>query len=160
MKLGKEKRALAPRWVLGLAPLVLLIVAAKMLNQNPPVKAAQTSPDAADPALRTRFVKAPWREVVSAAQGVLAAQKTYGRAWKPGQNSIAGAAPGQKMRQELRAQVPVIVFTDDLTVTLTETENGEIRVDCAAKSRVGQGDFGENRRHVLQFLRAFDAVRG
>lgn len=146
----------APKWVLALAPLVVLAVAAKMLNQNPPVNSAQTSPDASDAALRTRFVEAPWRDVVSAAQQALSSQKTYGRAWKVGQNSIAGAAPGEKLREELRAQVPVIVFSDDLIVTVSEAEPGQIRVDCASKARIGQGDFGENRRHVLQFLRAFD----
>lgn len=159
MRFKTEKLARAPKWAFVVAPLIVFAFAAKTLNQNPPVNAAQTSPDASDAALRTRFVDAPWRDVVNAAQQALASQKTYGRAWKIGQNSIAGAAPGEKLRQELRAQVPVIVFTDDVTVTLSEAENGQIRLDCASKARIGQGDFGENRRHVLQFLSAFDAIR-
>ena len=140
-----------------LAPLVAVALVSKFLNQNPPVNVAQTSPDSAEMELRTRLLRAPWREVVSAAQRALGSQKTYGRAWKSGQSSIAGAGPGQKLREELRAQVPVLVFTDDLTVSISEEESGEIRVDCGSKSRIGRGDFGENRRHVLQFLRAFDA---
>lgn len=144
------------KWTLTLAPVLLFVIAAKKLNQDPPVNTAQTAPDASDAALVTRFVRAPWRDVVSAAQSALGAQKTYGRAWKTGQNSIAGALPGEKLREELHAQVPVLVFTDDLIVTLSEQESGEIRVDCGSKSRIGRGDFGENRRHVLQFLGAFD----
>ncbi len=150
------KLSRTPKWALYLAPLVVLAVAAKLLNQNPPVSAAQTAPDAPEAELRTRFVGAPWSEVVSAAQSALNSQKTYGRAWKTGQNSIVGAAPGAKMREELQAQVPVLLFTDDLTVSLSEQDGGKIRVDCASKARIGRGDFGENRRHVLQFLRAFD----
>lgn len=151
------KLSRASKWALGLASLLAIALASKWFNQNPPVSAAQTSPEAADLALRTRFVDAPWREVVDAAQSALGAQKSYGRPWKTGQNSIVGVLPGQKLRQELRAEVPVLIFTDDLTVSLSEEPSGQIRVDCASKSRIGRGDFGENRRHVLQFLRAFEA---
>ena len=144
------------KWIWWLSPLLVLVVASKLLNQNPPVSGAQTSPDSKDLALKTRFYNAPWNVVVDAAQSAFAAQKTYGRAWKRGKNSIAGAEPGAKLREVLRAQVPVILFTDDLEVTLSESDNGQIRVDCASKSRIGRGDFGENRRHIIQFLRALD----
>lgn len=153
---SKTSRAL--KWTLALAPILLVVAASRALNQNPPVNTAQTSPNSSDAALRTRFVRAPWQRVLSAAQTALASQKTYGRAWKVGQSSIQGTAPGAKLRGELRVQVPVTVFTDDLTVTLSEEDDGQIRVDCASKSRVGRGDFGENRRHVLQFLAAFDEL--
>ena len=152
-----SKLSRVAKWTLYLAPLVAFLAAAKLLNQNPPVSEAQTSPDASEPLLRTRFSKAPWSVVVSAAQNALASQRTYGRAWKTGQSSISGAEPGARLREELRVQVPVLLFTDDLVVTLSEQKDGEIRVDCASKSRIGRGDFGENRRHILQFFRAFDA---
>ncbi len=151
---GKISRV--PKWIVWLSPLVILVVAAKFLNQNPPVSAAQTSFESEEVALKTRFYDAPWRDVVDATQSVLAAQKTYWRAWKTGSSSIGGAAPGAKLHETLRAQVPVILFTDDLEVTLSETDGGQIQVDCASKSRIGRGDFGENRRHIIQFLGALD----
>ncbi|PQV63256.1 Protein of unknown function (DUF1499) [Abditibacterium utsteinense] len=150
------KKSGVPKWVWWISPLIVVGVAAKLLNQNPPVNAAQTSPESADAALRTRIYHAPWNAVVDAAQSVLKSQKTYGRAWRSGQNSIKGAEPGAKLRETLRVQVPVFVFTDDLEVTISEAEDGQIRVDCASKARIGRGDFGENRRHVVQFLRALD----
>ncbi len=152
--IGKNSRV--PHWILWVTPLLIFAIAGKILNQNPPVNASQTSPDAEAP-LRTRFYPAPWSRVVEAAQSALSAQKTYGRAWKVGQSSITGAEPGAKLRETLRAQVPVVVFTDDLEVTLSEQEDGQIRVDCESKSRIGKGDFGENKRHVTQFLRSLDA---
>ncbi len=150
------KPSRAPKWALFLTPILVIAIISKKLNQNPPVSSAQTAPDSPDSALQTRFVDVPWSEAVSAAQSALSAQKTYGRWWKTGQNTIAGALPGQQLREELHAQVPVLFFTDDLVVTLSEQEDGKIRVDCTSKARIGRGDFGENRRHVMQFLRAYD----
>ncbi len=145
-----------PRWAFWVLPLLLLVVAAKWLNPNPPVSAVETSPDADDAELKTRFYRASWSEGVSAAQRVLHQQRTYGRAWKMGRNSITGTRPGEKLVEVLRAQVPVVIFTDDLEVTLREEDEGHIRVDVKSKSRIGRGDFGENRRHVVQFLAALD----
>jgi hypothetical protein len=145
-----------PRWALWALPVLLLVVAAKVLNPNPPVSAVETSPDADDAELKTRFYSASWSEGVSAAQRVLHQQRTYGRAWKMGRNSIAGAKPGEKLVETLRAHVPVVIFTDDLEVVLSEEDTNRIRVDVKSKSRIGRGDFGENRRHVVQFLAALD----
>lgn len=160
MKFGKQPSCCQQKWLLLAAPLVLLVVAAKLLNQNPPVNVAQTSPDHEDTSLRSRFYTAPWNEVVSAVHDALVAQHTYGRAWKLGQSSISGAEPGAHLVEVLRAEVPVLVFTDDFEVTLREEEGGRVRVDCHSASRIGKGDFGENRRHVLQFLAALDERLG
>lgn len=144
------------RWALWVLPLLLLAGAARRLNSDPPANSVETSPDADDAALKTRFYRASWSEGVGAAQRVLSKQRTYGRAWKMGVNSISGTAPGEKLVEMLRAQVPVVVFTDDLEVVLREEDEGRIRVDVKSKSRLGRGDFGENRRHVTQFLAALD----
>lgn len=55
----------------------------------------------------------------------------------------------------LHAEVPVLTFTDDLTVTLS-SNNKETTVNVRSASRVGKGDFGENRRHIIQLLTALD----
>jgi uncharacterized protein (DUF1499 family) len=51
------------------------------------------------------------------------------------------------------AEVPVVggIFTDDFRVLLTEAEPYTV-VHVRSNSRVGRGDLGENRRHVLQFF--------
>jgi uncharacterized protein (DUF1499 family) len=56
----------------------------------------------------------------------------------------------------IRCEVPVLFFTDDLTITIRE-QNEQTHVDVESRSRVGRGDFGENRRHIIQVLHALDA---
>lgn len=147
------------RTALYLSPLLAFLVAAKLLNTDPPTNSAHTSPES-DEALRTRFYQVAWNDAVGAAQKTLTSGRTYGRAWKTGPSSIAGAEPSAHLTEILRAQVPVLLFTDDLEVTLRDENDGRIRVDVRSASRIGRGDFGENRRHIAQFLRALDAQLG
>lgn len=56
------------------------------------------------------------------------------------------------------AEVPVARmdwFSDDLKVTLSEA-NGTTTVNVQSQSRVGRGDLGENRRHVVQLFTVLD----
>ena len=46
-------------------------------------------------------------------------------------------------------------FIDDMRVTLSE-ENGTTIVNAQSQSRVGRGDLGENRRHVVQLFTVLD----
>ncbi len=58
----------------------------------------------------------------------------------------------------LEAEVPVAQmgwFLDDLKVTLSEA-NGTTTVNVQSQSRVGRGDLGENRRHVVQLFTVLD----
>ncbi len=137
------------------APLVALIVAAKLTNTSPPTNVAETAPDA-EPALQTRIYRTTFKNVEDAARSVILSQKTYGKNWTLLFNERADDTMTIK---RIDAEVPVIVFTDDLTVTLEAMDEGT-RVDVISKSRVGKGDFGENRRHVIQFLSALDEEVG
>ena len=152
----KSKLSPPLKWALYLSPLLLFGIAAKVLNTDPPTNTSQTSPDTPDPALRSRVVRLPWTEAVRLCEQVLGEQRTYGRAWKHAQTSVSGTAPGAQLTEVLRAQVPVFVFTDDFEVILRDEGNGQIRIDARSAARLGKGDFGENRRHVLQFLAALD----
>lgn len=65
--------------------------------------------------------------------------------------------------QSFDVEVPVTggVFTDDLRVTLTEEASADESqtvtvVHVVSRSRVGRGDLGENRRHIVQLLTALD----
>ena len=54
----------------------------------------------------------------------------------------------------LERQTRIMRFVDDVTVTAGAHPHGSL-VDIASASRVGLGDFGQNRRNILE---AFDAL--
>jgi hypothetical protein len=118
----------------------------------PPSNRSQTSLQHPDPLLRTRRYQASIEEVASAVQKAAQSLRTYGQRWTFVSSSAEAGPPAEKT---LHFVVPVLVFKDDLTVTLRE-DDGAISVDVASQSRVGKGDFGENRRHLLQLLEALD----
>ncbi len=133
------------KWPLIIAvPLVAFLLAGKTMNTSPPTHAAQTAPDEA-PELRTRICTQSVEEITKIAQTVAGEQQTWFRSWRVVKTD----------GNTIHVEVPVLVFTDNLTIHVDENE-GKTRVNVASKSRVGQGDFGENRRHIAQFLRALD----
>ena len=124
------------------APIFALLLVAKFSNSNPPTNAAKTG-DAGD--LQAPIYDSSPETVRVAAIAALETLKTYGRNWKVVEEG-----------EILRVEVPVLVFTDDLSVQFWENA-GKTRVEVESRSRVGRGDFGENRRHIRQFLKALDA---
>jgi uncharacterized protein (DUF1499 family) len=152
MKSGKQLQ-LSPKWALLIAVVAAFLVVAKLTNTNPPTNRATTSPGHEDEALRSRFYEAPLSRVITAAQTTLQSQRTYGRSWK-----ITGYDSSTVDSQQIHVEVPVLVFTDDLTVSIKQGSDGHTRVDCVSASRLGSGDFGENKRHVAQFLDALDLL--
>ncbi len=139
------------RWKLLLivgVPVAALLVAGLMTNTNPPTNIAQTTPDEA-PELRTRVYSQSVDEVAIAARAVALEQKTWFKSWR-----VIKAE-----NDTINIEVPVLFYTDDLTVSL-DTIDGQTRVNVESKSRVGQGDFGENRRHIAQFLKGLDQRLG
>lgn len=133
------------KWLLILAvPVAAFLIVGKAMNTSPPTNTAQTAPDET-PELRTRICVNSVEEVTQSAQQVASEQTTWFRSWrvvKMDDNTI-------------HVEVPVLFFTDDLKIHVDENE-GKTRINVKSKSRVGQGDFGENRRHIAQFLRALD----
>ena len=59
---------------------------------------------------------------------------------------------------EAEVAVPAFarVFTDDVTVTVTEENNASV-VRIRSRSRVGRGDMGENARHIRALQAAMNA---
>ena len=137
----KNRRA----WLIIFAvPVAAFLIAGKTMNTDPPTNSAQTTPDET-PELRTRLYRQSRDEVFQAAQQVAREQTTWLRSWRVVQDND----------RTIHVEVPVLFFTDDLTIRVDQSA-GQTRVNVASKSRVGRGDFGENRRHVAQFLRALD----
>ncbi len=53
--------------------------------------------------------------------------------------------------------MPVLFYTDDLDVRVQPDPTGAYwLVDVTSRSRVGKSDLGENRRHVVQLLKALE----
>lgn len=115
-----------------------------------PTNVAETAPDQAEEKLRTRTYKTDLQTFAAEAARIVPTLSTYGGSWKytateQDENSVV-----------IKAEVPVVVFTDDLQIKAEKAADG-IRVNVRSSSRVGKSDLGENRRHVLKILEALDA---
>jgi uncharacterized protein (DUF1499 family) len=117
-----------------------------------PDNIAETSVEGGKKGLVTRFYTSDVKSVVKAVEELVPTLSTYGRSWELIDKTDVGAV------SKLKVEVPVIVFTDDLEVTVRSADNEhEVRVDVRSQSRVGKSDFGENARHVRKFLNALDS---
>lgn len=125
----------------------------RMLN---PTNIAETAPDHQETALQTRryTLKGDLKQMRRKVEEIIPTVSTsiWGGKWKL-------AAPRENDSAEnleiIRAEIPVVFFTDDLLVEL-KREAGETVVNARSNSRVGKSDLGENRRHLLQLLEALD----
>lgn len=124
-----------------------------------PQNYAETSEDAGDNALLTRRFKTvkDISALVEDLKFLLSGQTTYGRNWKVAGSEIENDSA------VIKAEVPIVIFTDDLEVRLNfapskniDSVKNEIVVNVRSASRVGNSDFGENRRHIKQILEKLD----
>ena len=134
------------KWLLlsfvGVAGAAVAVLAAL----NPSIE-AQTSVENPDKRLRTRRYRASINDVRRSTLELIPQLRKYGAHWRVIEN---------ESKNEIVAEVPVLVFIDQLKVTLTR-DNDLTVVNIHSKSRFpGGSDLGENRRHVLQLLAALD----
>ncbi|CAN5357711.1 hypothetical protein BH10ACI1_BH10ACI1_01650 [soil metagenome] len=116
-----------------------------------PGNMAETSADAQDESLKTRRYKTDLKSFVAETEKIIPTMTKYGKNW-----TIA-ASNSDETSASIKAEVPVVVFTDDLEVKAeNDKEKNEVIVNIRSASRVGKSDLGENRRHVLQILAALD----
>jgi uncharacterized protein (DUF1499 family) len=109
---------------------------------------AETSADAEDPRLRTRFY-ALSRETV----------------WITVQQ-LAGTRPGWTVMKTdpaegelvIEARTRLLKFVDDVTIRVRPASGQRISVDLRSRSRVGKADFGTNARRIGDFLAALDSA--
>ncbi len=146
LKAGNNMKKQNRKW-LWLAPFGVAGMAAGVLAVLHPGLHAETSPDNPDPQMRTRVYNADIELVRKNVLEIIPQLKCYGAQWR--------LAVGNA-ENKVSAEVPVLMFTDDLTVTLIDLENGT-RVDVYSQTQFqGKSDLGENRRHILQLLAALD----
>ncbi|MBV9468764.1 MAG: DUF1499 domain-containing protein, partial [Abitibacteriaceae bacterium] len=136
---------------------VLLLVPIMILGAQNPINHAATRPDHSDPLLRTRHYHHSLYEVRRTVQETISTLRTYGGHWQtvPEEGLVPLGLRDEPVERVIRVVVPVLVFKDDLTITL-HGNSKETTLDVRSASRVGKGDFGENRRHILQLLQALD----
>lgn len=116
-----------------------------------PTNIVATAPDHAEEKMRTRRYQTDLKTFADESRRIIPTISTYGRSWKH------IATEESESAALIKAEVPVVVFTDDLQIVAVKDAVGGIVVNINSRSRVGKSDFGENRRHVLKILEAFDA---
>ena len=130
--------------------IVFLLVALFIVGRFYPDNIAETTPDGGKKNLKTRIYKTDPATAEKTVREIIPTLSTYGSNWK-----LAGESENAGKGKVIKAEVPVVVFTDDLEVYLKQNQNG-VLIDVKSKSRVGRSDFGENARHVNQLLNALD----
>lgn len=153
-------RALGKRrvvWQVCCGGAALLLIPVIILGVQNPTNHAETRPDHSDPLLRTRHYQHSLYAVRRAVEEAIPTLRTYGSHWQtvPEEGFIPVSLHDEPVERVIRVVVPVLIFKDDLTVTL-HGNSKETTVNVRSASRVGRGDFGENRRHILQLLHALD----
>ena len=118
-----------------------------------PGNIAETDADSENAELKTRIYDADLATVFEAVKEIVPTLSTYGSNWKLLDSKT------EPDKAFVKAEVPVIVFTDDLSVNL-KAADGKTSVGVRSNSRIGQSDFGENRRHILQILSRLDEKFG
>jgi len=92
-------------------------------------------------------------QLYQASLAAVQSMSTYGQPW-----TITFADFDPRVGGRLAVDVPVLVFIDDLAVTVQPVEGTfDWQVDVVSSSRVGRGDLGENGRHIKHFFLKLDA---
>lgn len=136
--------------IIGGVILIIFVVGILVIGRTYfPDNIAETAADGGTKDLKTRVYKTDLVSAAKDVQTVIPTLTSWGGSWKLIENKFEGDTA------TIMAEVPVVMFTDDLVVTLMQTEEG-VMVNVRSNSRVGKSDFGENRRHVEQILEALD----
>lgn len=130
--------------------IVILLAGIFILGRFYPDNIAETAPDGGKKNLKTRVYKTDPATAVETVKQTIPTLSTYGGNWK-----LVGESETAERGKIVKAEVPVVVFTDDLEVYIKQTPEG-ISIDAKSNSRVGRSDFGENARHINQLLNALD----
>ena len=147
------------KWVILLAALALIGLYAKFRS---PGNVAETSPAPVDVELQTRRyeIRSDIATARKEIEQIIITLTTYGKTWRIATHSDNLQAAFNEAESPtlslIRAEVPVVIFTDDLQIRLRQYAPNRLALDVKSASRVGKSDFGENRRHIKQLLTALD----
>lgn len=136
--------------IIGIAAGVAVAGVAGLAAMNPG-NVAETSESPQEEAFKTRHYKTDLKTLTVEAERIIPTLTKYGQHWR-----FISTSSDEKTAT-IKAEIPVVVFTDDLEIKAeTHAEKDGTIVNVRSNSRVGKSDLGENRRHVLQLLRALD----
>jgi len=121
---------------------LLTLSACRGLTHN----TAETQAAHADPTLRTRHYPHSEAVVFEKISGVIAELPRWQMIEKSQNSGIIVATRTSRLFR----------FVDDVTIRITETAPDAVTVDVHSASRVGKGDFGQNRRNIRELLKALD----
>lgn len=142
-------------WLVG-AVVVAAGGSVAVLGALNPTMSAETASNARDARLKTRryHLQGDLAQMRRAVEEIIPTLRTWGSNWRV---TTRQADDSSATTEIIRAEIPVVVFTDDVQIELRQ-QGDEVIVNARSNSRISdQGsDFGENRRHLLQILQAFD----
>lgn len=130
--------------------IVVLFAALFIAGRFYPDNIAETSLDGGNKNLKTRVYQTDLIMAEKAVREIIPTLSTWGGKWK-----IVGESESADKGKIIKAEIPVVVFTDDLEVYIKQNQD-KVSIDAKSNSRVGKSDFGENARHVRQLLDALD----
>ena len=91
-------------------------------------------------------------EIYDASIRAIQSLTTYAQPW-----TIARVDTNERQTGLIMAQVPVLMFVDDLAILISPSEEKpETSVVVTSKARVGKADMGANGRHIKKFYLALD----
>lgn len=118
---------------------------------------SNTATTEGDALVGTRHLALSLAEARRLIEEIISAQRTYARQWRHKRTREVQDNDAQPTGFEVIIEIPVVIFTDDLVITVrSDKTNENVTVDARSASRIGRHDFGENRRHLIQFLHALD----
>lgn len=134
------------KWVMILAVPVWMFAGSVMGWDAFTKNRAETSHNDPDPRMRPHLYTFAYETVFHAALEVATSLPR----WRPARHDI------EKGRIDAERQTRLFKFVDDIEIHLFRENSGAIKVNLSSKSRVGKGDFGQNRRNILEFFTAMD----
>ena len=107
--------------------------------------------DAAEPLLRSRNYCKSIAEILAAVQAAVGAM--------PGWTVVETRETERDGKLHATRKTRVWRFVDDVHVELSRGAgpNAVATLNVHSKSRVGEGDFGQNRRNILELVKQLDA---
>ncbi len=106
-----------------------------------------TTPGNADPFFRPRKYAKTKEEVAGAAQEVIAVLPRWRVVeYRENQGRLHATHTTGLMR-----------FVDDVNLYIVQGLDGTTKLEIVSQSRVGKGDFGQNKRNIKELLSALDA---
>ncbi len=132
----------------GFWPLLIFVLVLGVFNRDALTKnMARTEQNPPDPGLRSRMYRHPHATLFQEAEQVIAALPRW-RLIK--QDADSGTILAERRTRLFR-------FVDDIEIQVTAIDSGASEVNLVSRSRVGKGDFGQNRRNILEFLNLLES---